>query len=128
VSASEPPEEEIERVKVNKLRTLGDVAPDREGAAAQHADAELSERARVLLQTEFDRALAMKEKLNAERAVGGKEKGRDVNRPDDKLRGVIASLEGANRFALKLGLITPAESREMYSAAMAKGLHDGGTR
>ncbi len=118
--------EEIERVSVNTLRTLGDVVPGR--PAVKPAGTALAKKARVLLQQEFDRALQMKEKLSAERAVGGKEKGRDVKGADDKLRGVIAALEGANRFALKLGVITPAESREMYSAAMKKGLHDGGPR
>jgi hypothetical protein len=30
-----------------------------------------------------------------------------------------------NRFAMAMGLITPAESRELYAAAMKRGLYEG---
>jgi hypothetical protein len=115
-----------ERVKVQGLRTLGDVEPSR-GAAPKRpkADEALAEKARATLQKEFDAALVLKEKLAAEAAVGGKEKGRESLRQSEKLRSLVASLEGMNRFALAMGLITPAESRELYAHAMKRGLYEG---
>jgi len=63
--------------------------------------------------------------MTAEAVIGGKEKGRDAQRRSERLRGLIASLEGMSRFTLKLGLITPAENRELFADAMKKGLHEG---
>jgi hypothetical protein len=115
-----------DRVKVQGLRTLGDVEPSREPAPKRpKADKALAEKARATLQKEFDAALALKEKLAAEAAVGGKEKGRESLRQSEKLRSLVASLEGMNRFALAMGLITPAESRELYANAMKRGLYEG---
>jgi len=115
-----------ERVTVQGLRTLGDVEPAREPKPKRpKADAALAEKARATLQKEFDAALALKEKLAAEAAVGGKEKGRESLRQSEKLRSLVASLEGMNRFALAMGLITPAESRELYADAMNRGLYEG---
>jgi len=115
-----------ERVTVQGLRTLGDVEPTREPAPKRpKADKALAQKARATLQKEFDAALALKEKLAAEAAVGGKEKGRESLRQTEKLRSLVASLEGMNRFALAMGLITPAESRELYADAMKRGLYKG---
>jgi len=115
-----------ERVAVGGLRTLGDVEPS-EKAAKKHPkrDEAFAEKARATLQAEFDKALALKEKLAAEAAIGSKEKGRESLRQTEKLRSLIASLEGMNRFAMAMGLITPAESRELYAAAMKRGLYEG---
>ena len=123
-ASKKPPKEE--RVKVQGLRTLGDVEPSRESAPKRaKADAALAKKARATLKKEFDAALALKEKLAAEAAIGGKEKGRESLRQSEKLRSLVASLEGMNRFALAMGLITPAESRELYANAMKRGLYEG---
>ncbi|MGZ4119098.1 MAG: hypothetical protein ACXVQS_00400 [Actinomycetota bacterium] len=114
------------RVTVQGLRTLGDVEPSRKKAPTRRGtDAALADKARATLGKEFERALALKEKLAAEALVGGKEKGRESLRQAEKLRSLVASLEGMNRFALAMGLITPAESRELYAAAMKRGLYEG---
>jgi hypothetical protein len=114
------------RVAVGGLRTLGDVEPSSK-AAKKHPkrDEGLAKKARATLQKEFDAALALKEKLAAEAAIGSKEKGRDSLRQTEKLRSLVSSLEGMNRFAMAMGLITPAESRELYAAAMKRGLYEG---
>ena len=115
-----------ERVKVQGLRTLGDVeSTGKRTPKPPKTDAKLAEKARAALQKEFDAALALKEKLAAEAAIGGKEKGRESLRQSEKLRSLVASLEGMNRFALAMGLITPAESRELYADAMKRGLYEG---
>ena len=120
-----PAHEEKERVTVQGLRTLGDVEPSSKREKPAKADPALAEKARATLQKEFDAALALKEKLAAEAAIGGKEKGRESLRQTEKLRSLVASLEGMNRFALAMGLITPAESRELYANAMKRGLYEG---
>jgi hypothetical protein len=115
-----------ERVTVSGLRTLADVEPAGKKAPKRSAtDAKLAEKARTTLQTEFEAALALKQKLRNEAKVGGDEKGREVLRQTEKLRSIVMSLEGMNRFALKMGLITAAESRELYSEAMKRGLYEG---
>ncbi|MHB8511349.1 MAG: hypothetical protein ACYDCC_04135 [Actinomycetota bacterium] len=85
---------------------------------------ELHDQAIKTLRKEFNAALALKQKVGAEAQVGGKEKGRDAH-PSDKLRLIVASLEGMNRFALAMNLITPQESRVLFAGAMKKGLYEG---
>jgi len=82
-------------------------------------------RAHEVLHQEFDRVMTMQQKLNAETKIGGTEKGRPSPRHEEKLRSLIASLEGMNRFALQMGLLTPSESREIYAVAMKRGLYAG---
>lgn len=121
----------VERVKVSKVRTLGEVGTRAKKTAPKKTapkspkPSPMARKAHALLADEFERALAMKQKLGAEGKVGGDEKGRDIAGANEKVRGIIASLEGMNRFALKMGLITPAEARAMYVDAMSKGLHGG---
>jgi hypothetical protein len=115
-----------ERVAVSGLRTLGDVEPaPRTKPRRRGANAALAKKARATLEKEFDHALALKQKLAAEARIGANEKGRESLRQTEKLRSLIASLEGMNRFALAMGLITPAESRELYASAMSRGLYEG---
>jgi len=115
-----------ERVKIGGLRTLGDVEPSRKAAPKRRGgNAAIAARARATLQKEFDAALALKEKLAAETSIGAKEKGRESLRQTEKLRSLVASLEGMNRFAMAMGLVTPAESRELYASAMKRGLYEG---
>ena len=115
-----------ERVPVGGLRTMGDVEPSREKPPVRTGSkAKLAKDARALLEAEFHNVLAMKEKLGAEAQIGGKEKGREALRQPEKLRSLVASLEGMSRFALKMGLITPAENRELFASAMKQGLYEG---
>ena len=108
------------------LRTLADVEPARDPSPPRTGSSKkAAAHAIEVLQAEFDHVLMMKEKLAAEASIGAKEKGRESARQGEKLRGLIASLEGMSRFALKMKLITPAESRELYAQAMKKGLYDG---
>ena len=118
--------EKPERVQVQGLRTLGDVEPSADPRPKRpKADADLAAKARATLEAEFNKALELKTKLAAEAAIGSKEKGRESLRQSEKLRSLVASLEGMNRFALAMGLITPAESRELYADAMKRGLYEG---
>lgn len=111
-----------ERITVNKVRTLGEERPDKVSLATAEATPAGAMQA---LKEEFDRVLAMKNKLFAESKVGGNEKGRAPVGADEKIRGMVASLEGMSRFAMRLGLITPAENRGLFADAMARGLYEG---
>jgi len=115
-----------ERVSVQGLRTLADVEPSKRTAPKRRGqDATLAKKALQTLEKEFEAALALKQKLSAEARVGGEEKGREASRQTEKLRSIVMSLEGMNRFALAMKLITPAESRELYARAMKRGLFEG---
>lgn len=107
------------------LRTLG--APRVTRAASPKrtkTQTDLSQRARKTLQAEFRRALALKEKIAGEAAASSDSKGRDANQAD-KLRSLVASLEGMSRFAIAMDLLTPEENRAVWAAAMRKGLYEG---
>lgn len=111
---------------VNELRELGRPsagpvkAPKRAGGGR-----DLAERAKGVLDEEFRKALELKGKLAAEAAVGGKEKGRAATRQAEKLRSLVASLEGMSRFAIAMGILTPAENRALWQDAISKGLYEG---
>jgi hypothetical protein len=113
-----------ERVKVGKLRTLG-AEKRADKPAAKPAPAAMRERATEALRREFARVIVMQQKLNAETKIGGTEKRRASPRAEEKIRSLVSSLEGMNRFALQMGLITPAGSRELYADAMKRGLYQG---
>jgi hypothetical protein len=107
------------------LRTLG--APPAGPAPRprrSRADAEASARAAELLRAEFERALALKARLAEEARAGEAAKGRAA-RQAEKLRSLVASLEGMSRFALALGLLTPAESRAIWATYIRRGLYEG---
>jgi hypothetical protein len=97
------------------FRALGGVdqgGPPPEGEAAD------------ALRAEFDRALTLAESLRGE--GGTSPTGRRSTAADEaKLRTLTASVEGASRFAIRLGLLTPAEVRALWAEAMARGLFDG---
>ena len=118
--AAPRPRTRIERVPPNALRTLG--LEHRKRPAKKRA---AKPDAMDVLRGEFDRVMGMKDKLAAESRIGATEKGHETRRGDEKLRSLIASLEGMNRFALQMGLITPAQSRELYTEAMKRGLYQG---
>src|SRR5205814_6319233 len=66
-----PKKKAAKRVSVGGLRTLGDVEPSAKAKPKRpKTDAALAGKARATLQKEFDAALALKEKLAAEAAIG----------------------------------------------------------
>jgi hypothetical protein len=105
------------------LRKLG--APTKPTAPApkrSKADEELAKKAADVLRAEFDRALELKTKLSEEADFASEAKGRA---PSEKLRSIVASLEGMSRFAIAMGLLTPAENRAIFAEYMGKGLYEG---
>jgi hypothetical protein len=115
-----------ERIKVSGLRTLG--APGKPKAAkpkrSKSAGA-TADKARKVLRVEFRKALELKQKLADEAKVGGEEKGHAPARQAEKLRSLVASLEGMSRFAIAMGILTPAENRALWADAIKKGLYQG---
>jgi hypothetical protein len=107
------------------LRHLGAPALKRQPAPKRSkAATELTEKTKKILKQEFKRGLDLKAKLAAEAGASGAAKGRDANQAE-KLRSIVASLEGMSRFALAMGLLTPAENRAIFADAMKKGLYEG---
>jgi hypothetical protein len=97
------------------FRALGGVdrgSPPPQGAAAD------------ALRAEFDRALTLAQSLREEGGVSPT--GRRSTAADEaKLRTLTASVEGASRFAIRLGLLTAAQVRALWVEAMGRGLFDG---
>jgi len=109
--------------KPGGLRRLG--APSKSAAEKpkrSKAEEALAKKAVEVLRKEFDRAMELKAKLAEEADFASEAKGRS---PSEKLRSLVASLEGMSRFAIAMGLLTPAENRELFSEYMAKGLYEG---
>jgi hypothetical protein len=78
------------------------------------------------LRQEFDRVLALKGSLRGEAQAAVSPTGRRATAGDEaKLRTLVASVEGASRFAIRLKLLTPGQVRALWAEAMAKGLFDG---
>jgi len=78
------------------------------------------------LRGEFDRALKLKASLRGEADAAVSPTGRQATAGDEaKLRILVASCEGASRFAITLGLLTPGQVRALWSEAIGKGLYDG---
>ena len=99
------------------FRALGGVDEGTLPPAGEVADA---------LRAEFDRALALKASLLREAEAGVSPTGRRTTAQDEaKLRTLTASVEGASRFAIRLGLLTPAQVRALWVEAMGRGLFDG---
>jgi hypothetical protein len=109
--------------KPDGLRRLG--APSKAAQPApkrSKADEALAAKAVEVLRAEFDKALELKTKLADEANFASEAKGRT---PSEKLRSIVASLEGMSRFAIAMGLLTPAENRAIYAEYMKKGLYEG---
>ena len=105
------------------LRTLGAPGKSKEPAPDRTPDQQaLADKAIGVLRTEFEKAIALKAKLTDEANVSSEAKGRT---PAEKLRSIVASLEGMSRFALAMGLLTPAENRALFAEYMGKGLYEG---
>jgi len=99
------------------FRALGGVDEGALPPAGEVADA---------LRAEFDRVFALKSSLRGEAQAGVSPTGRRTTAQDEaKLRTLVASVEGASRFAIRLRLLSPAQVRALWAEAMAKGLYDG---
>jgi hypothetical protein len=99
------------------FRALGGVDEGTLPPAGEVADA---------LRAEFERVLTLKAGLRGEAEAGVSPTGRRTTAQDEaKLRTLVASVEGASRFAIRLRLLTPGQVRALWAEAMANGLYDG---
>jgi hypothetical protein len=99
------------------FRALGGVDQGSLPPAGEVADA---------LRAEFDRVFSLKASLRGEAEAGVSPTGRRTTAQDEaKLRTLVASVEGASRFAIRLRLLTTAQVRALWAEAMANGLYDG---
>ena len=99
------------------FRALGGVDQGSLPPAGEVADA---------LRAEFDRVFTLKASLRGEAEAGVSPTGRRTTAQDEaKLRTLVASVEGASRFAIRLRLLTAGQVRALWAEAMGKGLYDG---
>jgi hypothetical protein len=99
------------------FRALGGVDQGALPPAGEAADA---------LRAEFERAFTLKARLHGEAEAGVSPTGRRTTAQDEaKLRILVASVEGASRLVIRLGLLGPAEVRALWAEAMERGLYDG---
>jgi hypothetical protein len=99
------------------FRALGGVDEGTLPPAGEVADA---------LRAEFDRVFTLKRGLQGEAEAAVSPTGRRTTAQDEaKLRTLVASVEGASRFAIRLRLLTPGQVRALWAEAMANGLYDG---
>ena len=99
------------------FRALGGVDQGALPPAGEVADA---------LRAEFERVFTLKASLRGEAEAGVSPTGRRTTAQDEaKLRTLVASVEGASRFAIRLRLLTPGQVRALWAEAMARGLYDG---
>jgi hypothetical protein len=99
------------------FRTLGGVDAGTRVPQGEAAEA---------LRAEFDHVFALKESLGLEVQQPVSPTGRRTTASAEaKLRTLVASVEGASRFAIRLGLLDPGQVRALWSEAMARGLYDG---
>jgi hypothetical protein len=99
------------------FRALGGVDRGSLPPAGEVADA---------LRAEFDNVFTLKSSLTREAEAAVSPTGRRATAQDEaKLRTLVASVEGASRFAIRLRLLTPGQVRALWAEAMARGLYDG---
>jgi hypothetical protein len=99
------------------FRALGGVDRGALPPAGEVADA---------LRAEFERVFTLKASLRGEAEAGVSPTGRRTTAQDEaKLRTLVASVEGASRFAIRLRLLSPAQVRALWAEAMDRGLYDG---
>jgi hypothetical protein len=99
------------------FRALGGVDQGALPPAGEVADA---------LRAEYERVFTLKASLRGEADAGVSPTGRRTTAQDEaKLRTLVASVEGASRFAIRLRLLSPAQVRALWAEAMARGLYDG---
>jgi hypothetical protein len=96
------------------------------GGVDQGVEAPAGDAAADALREEFERVLALKGSLRGEARAAVSPTGRRTTASDEaKLRTLVASVEGASRFAIRLRLLSPGQVRALWAEAMAKGLFDG---
>jgi hypothetical protein len=99
------------------FRALGGVDQGALPPAGEVADA---------LRAEFERVFTLKSSLRGEAEAGVSPTGRRTTAQDEaKLRTLVASVEGASRFAIRLRLLSPSQVRALWAEAMDRGLYDG---
>ena len=99
------------------FRALGGVDQGALPPAGEVADA---------LRAEVERVFTLKSSLRGEAEAGVSPTGRRTTAQDEaKLRTLVASVEGASRFAIRLRLLSPAQVRALWAEAMDRGLYDG---
>jgi hypothetical protein len=99
------------------FRTLGGVD---QGTTTPSGDAAEA------LRAEFERVFALKTSLRGEQAEPVSPTGRRTTAgAEAKLRTLVASVEGASRFAIRLGLLDPGQVRALWAEAIGRGLYDG---
>ncbi|MCA1833325.1 MAG: hypothetical protein ABR548_03985 [Actinomycetota bacterium] len=110
---------------VSGLRTLGaPAAPKTKKPRRTPEEKALAAKAVETLRSEFARALALKQKLSGEQNASADLKGRDAGEAE-KLRSIVASLEGMSRFAIAMGMLTPQENRAIWAEHIKLGLYEG---
>jgi hypothetical protein len=78
------------------------------------------------LRAEFERALSLKASLRSEAGDPVSPTGRRTTAGvEAKLRTLVASVEGASRFAIRLGLLDPGQVRALWAEAIGRGLYEG---
>jgi hypothetical protein len=100
------------------MRELGVVTLSDERPVRTPEQQALAEQAMTLLREEVARMAALRAELATERAHGA------PATPKPRLDAMAARLEGACRLALRMGLVTPNEAREIWHEAAQAGLHD----
>jgi hypothetical protein len=80
------------------------------------------------LRAEFERAFGLKASLRDEAEAPVSPTGRRTTADAEaKLRTLVASVEGASRFAIRLGLLDPGQVRAIWSEAIGVGCMTAGT-
>lgn len=100
------------------MRELGVVTLSDERPARTPEQQALNDQAMTLLREEVARLTALRAEFETEREHGA------PAAPKPRLDAMAARLEGACRFALRMGLVTPNEAREIFHEAALAGLHD----
>jgi hypothetical protein len=78
------------------------------------------------LRAEFERVFALKQSLQVESADPVSPTGRRTTADAEaKLRALVASVEGASRVVMRLGLLDTGQVRALWSEAIGRGLYDG---
>lgn len=114
-----------EEIGASGLRSLGSTQKPKSKRIVRDAEEKaLADKARKVLRAEFKKALELKRKLSAEQAASAEVKGRDAGEAE-KLRSIVASLEGMSRFAIAMGILTPQENRAVWAGAIKQGLYEG---
>ena len=99
-------------------RELGVVTLETPSPQAGERDEDLAARARAIIREEIERMARMRAQYAEEKSHGA------PAHASPRLDAMAANIEGACRFALRLGLLTPGEARQIWADARQAGLHD----